>query len=244
MSAKKIETIFSVLEVIENNVKTAKNLLKQIMEEKGIKVDNYNLNKTPGSPSYEENNALEVVEGYFDGEHMVGDNSQIYPVPQNYASKTQLITGDRMKWILTYNREIFKLIQPAKRRRVMGTFNIEGDNYVVLVDEFPSPIKILKASATYAMKNLDLKVGDSIAVYIPESTMPVWGAFISIVKNTEEKKSTNTNMIQADMSELDSLHEFNLNEPSRYSPDLDKVPSIVKPSISSDDISKKVEDFF
>ena len=111
MSAKKIETIFSVLEVIENNVKTAKNLLKQVMDEKGIKIDTYNLNKTPGSPSQEENNALEVVEGYFDGEHMVGDNSQIYPVPQNYASKTQLITGDRMKWILTHNREIFKLIQ-------------------------------------------------------------------------------------------------------------------------------------
>ena len=68
--------------------------------------------------------------------------------------------------------------------------------------------------------------------------------FISIVKNTEEKKPANMSIIQADMSELDSLHEFNLNEPSRYSPDLAKTPVSVKPSISSDDISKKVEDFF
>jgi hypothetical protein len=237
MSAKKIETALSLLEVIESNLKTAKNLLKQIISEKGIVTESIHAKRTPGTPSQEESNALEVVEGYFDGENMVGDNSQIYPIPQNYASKTQLIIGDRMKWILTSNREIFKLIQPAKRRRVTGSFNIEGDNYVVLVDEFPIPVKILKASATYAMKNLDLKVGDTVAIYVPEETTPVWGAFISVVKNSEEDKNikTNTRIVETNVSELESLHEFSLN---------DGLAKSVKTPISSDEIARKVEDFF
>lgn len=238
MSIKKIETALSVLEVMENNLKTTKNLLKQIISEKGMSPSS-NFKKTPGSPSLEENNALEVVEGYFDGENMVGDNSQIYPVPQNYASKTQLIIGDRMKWILTNNREVFKLIQPAKRKRVVGTFNIEGDNYVVLVDELTEPVKILKASATYAIKNLDLKVGDGVAIYIPEETTPLWGAFISVVKNLEEEKPSNPRIVEADSLELDSLHEFSLNDNDSQ---VSNIP--VRKTISSEDISKKVEDFF
>ncbi len=231
MSPKKIETILSLIEVAETNLKNAKTIIKQTFEEKGHKFDFDQLNKTPGLKSNDENDALEVVEGYFDGENMVGDNTQTYPVPQNYASKTQLIIGDRMKWILTTNREIFKLIQPAPRKRVTGTFAIEGDNYVVLVDDFPNPVKILKASATYAIKNLDLKTGDQVAVYIPQNTTPVWGAFISVVKGSEEEKINNSNQkIEAKTSELDSLEEFSLHTE-------DKKPL-------TDDIAKKVEDFF
>lgn len=239
MSAKKIETALSMLEVMENNLKTTKNLLKQVINENGIP-SSASFKRTPGNPSQEESNALEVVEGYFDGENMMGDNTQIYPVPQNYASKTQLVIGDRMKWILTHNREIFKLIQPAKRKRVTGTFQTEGDNYVVLVDELPNPVKILKASSTYAMKNLDLKEGDTVAIYIPEDTTPVWGAFISVVKNTEgQEAETNPRTIEAIPSELESLHEFSLNSGVEK-----KSITNNSSSISSEDISKKVEDFF
>jgi hypothetical protein len=41
-----------------------------------------------------------------------------------------------IKNYIIYHQEVFKLIQQAPRQRVIGTFSIEGENYVVLVDEF------------------------------------------------------------------------------------------------------------
>lgn len=219
MSVKKIETVLSLIEVADRNLKNAQTLLLQITQEKGIKVDTANTSGfTPGLKSRDEEEALEVAEGYFDGENMHGDNGQTYPVPQNYASKTQLVVGDRMKWILTQDREIFKLIQPTPRVRASGTFAIEGDQFVVLIDELSTPIKILKASATYAMKNLGLKVGDEVAIYIPKDATATWGAFISVVKPGSEESRFDANHKLKVKEDRDSsaieedIKEFKLTE--------------------------------
>ena len=194
MSSKKIASILSILEIAEKNIQTVRQLINQMIEEKGIVEklkDNSNKLKLTTPVSTDEESALEVVEGYFDGENMVGDNGQIYPVPQNYASKTQLVVGDRMKWILTPERELFKLIQPVERERVIGTLHLEGDNFLVLVDGFTNPIRLLKASVTFAMKNYGLKVGDEVAIIIPKNITPTWGAFSSVVKSGEVEKFKN-----------------------------------------------------
>lgn len=215
MSSKKLETILSLIQVAETNLKNAQNMLVQSITEKGGKVDLETPIKTPGFKSKDEGTAVDVQEGHFDGENMVGDNGQIYPVPQNYASKTQLVVGDRMKWMLTEDREIFKLIQPVTRQRVVGTFDIEGDNYLVLVDEFSSPVKILKASATYAMKNLGLEIGDDVAIFVPKDITPTWGAFISVVHNTGEAEIS-TKVLASDAVDTDQdielLKEFKISE--------------------------------
>jgi hypothetical protein len=214
MSAKKIETALNLIEIAENNLKTAKALLLQLGTEKGLTRTASMEMPRMGSTmrSNEESTALEVVEGYFDGESMIGDNSKTYLVPQNYASKTQLVVGDRMKWILTPDREVFKLIQPVNRDRVTGTFAIEGENFVVLVDRFSTPIKVLKASATYAIKQLGLQPGDEVAIYIPRDTEnPSWGAFINIVKSAHGTVATSTEQASAFPAELDALNEFKLD---------------------------------
>ena len=191
MSNKKLSHILSIIEIAENNLKSAKSLLVQNMsEEKKLSSDNQ-VSRKSKIVNPEENQALEVIEGYFDGESMVGDNGQIYPVPQNYASKTQLIIGDRMKSILTADsKRIFKLIQPAERERAVGTFAIEGEDYVCLVDNLPQPVKILKASATFAMKNLGLQPGREIAIIIPKKSTPTYGAFSSVISVSESQHSS------------------------------------------------------
>lgn len=220
---KKIQTAFSLIEIAENNLKNAKSILESLINE----------SRTPVSlePKQEvfhnssEKEALEVVEGYFDGENMVGDNGQIYIVPQNYASKTKLVIGDRMKRILTQTREIYKLILPAKRKRITGTFSIEGDKYFVLSEQYPQPIRILKASATFAMKMQGLKIGDEVSVLIPEDSTPTWGALDGIVKSNNIKqttsKTTDTSKLNDlalnPLEDLDALtglgNDLNLEEP-------------------------------
>jgi hypothetical protein len=210
MTAKKIATILNLIEIADSNLKTAKNLLAQLAVENGGKGSLVDY-RQPANLSTDEDSALEVVEGYFDGEGMIGDNGQMYVVPPNYASKTQLVTGDRMKWILTKDREVYKLIQAAPRERVTGTFTIEGDNYLVLVDKFPTPVKILKASATYAMKNLGLQLGDEVAITVPKDTTPLWGAFNTVIKGQAVDLSQNGETVEANTSELDNIGDFGIS---------------------------------
>jgi len=227
MSGTKISNILSLIEIAENNIKNARLLLTQLSQEKGFK-DQTMMKATSQHKSVDESSAIEVTEGYFDGENMIGDNGQLYPVPQNYASKSQLVIGDRMKWILTAEREIFKLIQPAPRERITGTFSIEGDNYVVLTDQFPDPIKILKASATYAMKNLGLQIGNEVVLIVPKDVTPSWGAFSSVAKSQgveetnkleELKRLTPVQPTVDVVDDLDDVNEFTMNdEPSAVAP--------------------------
>jgi len=216
MSTKKIESVLSLIEIAENNLKTARSILSSLSPDKNLRINSEN--KMPINRSMDETTALEVVEGIFDGEAMIGDNGKTYPVPQNYASKTQLVVGDRMKWLLTTEREIFKLIHPVPRERVTGTFNIEGDSFVVLVDKFPNSINILKASATYAMKQLGLQPGDEIAVYIPKDTTPSWAAFISLTKSgKEESEIPNQRVGSSAPEEIDILNDFKLDSEPKNS---------------------------
>jgi hypothetical protein len=189
---KKIETVLSLIEICENNLRSAKSLLAQM----GYETSTIKGSITPLIANGKtEENGSEYVEGSFDGENMIGDNGQTYPVPQNYASKSQLVVGDRLKWILTKDnfgeiKEVYKLIQPVLRDRVVGKFIIDDNSYAIVVDGYPNPIKILKASATYAMKNLDMKISDEVAVYIPKTGNPTWGAFISVISNSNQKTPT------------------------------------------------------
>ncbi len=188
MSSKKISSILSILEIAEKNLQTARQLMAQLAEERGVNEKQLKESaKAPTAVSNDEDSALEVVEGYFDGESMVGDNGQIYPVPQNYASKTQLVVGDRMKWILTNERDLFKLIQPTERDRVIGTLVSEGEDFLVLVDSLAQPVRLLKASVTFAMKNYGLRIGDEVAIIIPKNGTATWGAFSSVIKSGEVK---------------------------------------------------------
>jgi hypothetical protein len=200
--SKKIQNIYSLIEIAENNLNNAKILINQIIEEKKINSPSstFNLNdpELQKRSHYEDSSALETMEGYFDGESMLGDNGKFYTVPQNYASKTQLVIGDRLKWTLTTDKELFKLIAPAERERLVGHFSMDADNYVVVTDKQKEPIKILKASATFAMKNLGLEFGDEVVLIVPKNVTPTWGAFSSVVKALSEYEK---NQIKAESAE-------------------------------------------
>jgi len=220
--SKKIQTILSLIEIAEVNLRNAKAILAQYTEDGATSAELTISLNSPSRASRDEEESQEVVEGYFDGENMIGDNSQIYLVPQNYASKTQLVIGDRMKWILTPTKEIFKLIQPAERERVTGIFVIEGDNYYVLVDKFTDPVRILKASATFAIKTQGLKIRDEVAILVPKQATPRWGAFVSVVKSRDSMATSQaSNPVLPSTEEMDNF-SF-LDDTAKIKKDVDET---------------------
>lgn len=165
------------LEDAERNLQLAKQLLAEGKEGEGsgaaAVVPTVSADVPPGA---------RVIHGRFDGEHMEGEDGQLYPVPANYASKSKLVEGDRLK--LTIEEDgafVYKQVGPIDRRRVLGTFAIdETGNYVVEAEG--KKYRIILASVTFYR----LEPGDQVTILLPSEGEAVWGAVENSLKPSKD----------------------------------------------------------
>lgn len=119
-----------------------------------------------------------VVEGAFTGEKMLGGDGKEYPVPPNYASKSKIVHGDRMKLTITKSGSfIFKQTGPVERKRVMGELapDPSGTGWVVMAEG--RPYRVLTASVTFYRG----KGGDETILLLPQGNESQWGAVDNII---------------------------------------------------------------
>jgi len=90
MEKKKIQAIKDFIESAEKSIKSAKKILKDILEENNIDLESSIDLDTGGLHSYKSGDD-KIVEGVFTGEEMLGSDNHKYPVPVNYASKSKLV---------------------------------------------------------------------------------------------------------------------------------------------------------
>lgn len=130
-------------------------------------------------PSLDESSSDQrVLEGIFDGEKMIGDDAGIYTIPPNYASKSKLVEGDRLKLTITHNGSfIYKQVKPIGRKRLVGemVFDAELNQWGVFSEG--KLYKVLKASVTFYKGN----VGDEAVVLVADDRPCVWGAIENII---------------------------------------------------------------
>jgi hypothetical protein len=120
-----------------------------------------------------------VIEGVFDGQHMVGEDGKQYLVPPNYASKSKLVEGDLLRLIIGENgRFIFKQRGPIERERVMGilVYNDQSDEWFVVSDG--RKFKILGASVTY----FKAQPNDQAVVLVPSDNPSSWAALENVIR--------------------------------------------------------------
>lgn len=131
----------------------------------------------------DENFAGKIIHGTFDGEHMKGDDGQLYPVPANYASKSKLVESDKLKLAIELDGAfVYKQVGPSNRRRVRGVFDInEQGQYIVRGDD--QDYRILLASVTF----YHIDRGDTVTVLLPEEGNAVWGAVENVIKKGSSK---------------------------------------------------------
>lgn len=157
LSEKQMNQINKNLNIIEAKISELRNIL--------------NLNEEKNKTLYCVNTRLakEFVEGVFDGKTMIDAGGKKYPVPENYASKSKLVCGDKLKLVVaddgTY---IFKLISPIERKRETGTIQETRGQVSVVVND--KKYRVLKASLVY----FKLKVGDKVTVLLPVGTECAW----------------------------------------------------------------------
>jgi len=117
-----------------------------------------------------------VVEGVFDGQNMIDSNGDTYPVPANYASKSKLVEGDRLKLNIADNGAfIYKQIELIPRDLVVGHLVLDGSQYQVLVDK--KVYNVLYASVTFYRA----QVGDQVTIIIPEDGKARYAAIENVI---------------------------------------------------------------
>lgn len=179
------------IEEIERNVQLVKKLLSG--EEPVAKA-----RSTPAvKPELPQEGAggTRVIYGLFDGEHMEGDDSQLYPVPANYASKSKLVERDKLKLTIEADGSfVYKQISPADRRRVLGTFKLdEVGNYIVEAEG--NSYRILLASVTFYR----LEPGDQVTILLPTEGDARWGAVENVMKPASQPTATHTLSTETDL---------------------------------------------
>jgi len=134
--------------------------------------------KAKNLPTLEDfnNEDIKIVEGIFDGANMIDQKGETYPVPSNYASKSKLIEGDKLKLTIQPNGAfVYKQIELIPRKLVTGKLILDGSQYKVLCDD--KTYSVLYASVTF----FKAKIGDGIAVTIPEDGESNWAAIENVI---------------------------------------------------------------
>lgn len=122
---------------------------------------------------------LKVIEGLFDGQNMVGPDGKQYSVPANYASKSKLVEGDKLKLTISPDGAfVYKQIGPVERQRLIGTLVKDELTDEYRVNAGGRSYRVLLASITYFKG----EVGDEIVVLVPRDGESKWAAVENIIR--------------------------------------------------------------
>ncbi len=164
---KQLKTLKKLIETAETNLSGAKELLVSLVG-----------GDTTISPTVAASDTAttgKVIEGAFDGQHMIGPDGKSYPVPANYASKSKLVQGDQLKLIIGDDGAfIYKQIGPVERKKLIGTLNLKDGAY--FVEARGQEYHVLFASVTY----FKAQPGDQVTMVIPEAGEAEWAAIEAV----------------------------------------------------------------
>lgn len=199
-----LRTALNLLDQAETSVASAKKLIQQLSggSVADIKIPQDHYSKIAQGGSSKDTDDGKVVEGVFNGESMNGADEKTYPVPANYASKSKLIPGDRLKLTISpTGKFLYKQVGPAARRQVLGILSYEDNKHIVIAEG--KQYKVPYASVTY----FKAEPGDEVAVVIPAYEESEWAAIESVISQPM-KKSVSNDTVSKMRQEIDSTDAF------------------------------------
>jgi len=154
----------AVIEKLLQNLTGEKNFFPEKIEKAKMKIDGDE----------------KIIEGIFDGQNMIA-GKKIFPVPVNYASKSKLVEGDKLKLTIRENGEfIYKQIELVPREFLVGHLILEESQYKILASgrEFC----VLRASVTF----FRAEIGDEITIAVPKKKSAKWAAIENILPKIQK----------------------------------------------------------
>lgn len=170
----KIESLRQAIGAAESSLKMAKQLLGDL--------ESGGAGRAASAPMSKKE--PEGITGTFDGEQMVTDGGEKYPVPANYASKSLLVVGDRLKLVEEAGQKRFKQIEHVKRHRTDGILAKKDGKWKAVTPE--GSYKVLHE----AVVHFGGDVGDEVTLHLPAANLSSsFGAIESVAKKAKEESS-------------------------------------------------------
>ncbi len=124
----------------------------------------------------------EGVEGVFDGQFMVTEEGKQFQVPENYASKSLLVYGDKLKLVEEKGKQLFKQVNKVTRYKTNGVLVKKEGRWAVVTDA--GSHRVLPASVSY----YEVKEGDELVVVLPEDNKSApFAAVQEVIKKKESE---------------------------------------------------------
>ncbi len=177
----KLNELREMLTNMERTLRVARTLIAELSGEKPlISSDKYLSDRSGMLEKSHSTSEGRIIEGIFDGVSMQDTEGKTYPVPANYASKSKIVVGDKMKLTITPDGKfIYKQIGPVDRKNVVGPLVCEDGQHKVLANG--KEYKILMASITFHKA----EVGDDVSILLPEEGDAEWGALDTVLPHGE-----------------------------------------------------------
>lgn len=176
MNSSSLSRVRDLIEKAEANLTAARQILTSLTGERTEGTGKSDLNEMASGLSMTSFGDTQIIEGVFDGQNMIGPNEKIYTVAVNYASKSKLIPGDRLKLTIQSNGSfLYKQIGPIERKHVKGVLTLEDGEYRILAEG--KSYKVLLASVTY----FKASIGDEVTFIIPAQNESEWGAIENVI---------------------------------------------------------------
>ena len=164
----------SALHAIRQHIDTLLQLLDTDVQEASAAAPLFSpADFSPAAPA----SAERIIEGVFNGEHMVGQDGVVYPVPPNYAGKCKLVEGDLLTLTIAQNGALlYKQTQSISRARLTGELSRDPATRGWVVHSHGRAYRVLPASVTFHKG----RRGDTATLLVPDTGESSWGAVESI----------------------------------------------------------------
>ncbi len=151
-----IQFLSNTLANIENDIKRVHSTIKKLenfdpYDEKAIEKMQELHQSTITSTNFEPaDDDANVLHGDFNGQLMIGEDQKKYPVPLNYASKTKLIPGDKLKLSIKKDGKlIYKLVEPAERKHQKAILSLADDQKPIALTDDQQTYFLNQAAVSY-----------------------------------------------------------------------------------------------
>ena len=122
-----------------------------------------------------------IIEWVFTGDSMLGSDGYIYPVPANYASKSLIVQGSKLKATIDPNGKIiYKIIEeiPYEVKKWFITKN--GERYQITTDD--RSYNVLLAAVTFHKAN----IWDQVSIRVPDGKTATFAVIDAVIPRKEE----------------------------------------------------------
>lgn len=224
--SQKLSSIKQLIQSAEASLNSAKQMIDELTGDAPVSADTqpslHDAARRMGSMTDDGSNR--IINGVFEGQHMIGPDGKQYSVPANYASKSKLVEGDMLKLtIMNDGSFVYKQVGPIPRTRVIGALLYDAVNEQWQVHVNGTAYKVLLASVTYFKGD----EGDEVVLLIPKEKPATWGAVENIIKKGQPRVeiSAEVEMPTPDEAYHPVIETAVSDEPAAH-PEADKLDDI------------------